>query len=147
MHLPLLRVSGPGSLPLTPINTSCQLESLLTCQLQTLVSCPWVNLGALHWMALAGNVDGCQVAQSDPWFRTESPERAIHLCETAYYPHRLRLLGPSSGFGLTQRATNVGPITVGDITYRTDVGISFDETRTSYHVCVPLGPRPLRRRA
>ncbi|MCW2686372.1 MAG: AraC family transcriptional regulator [Mycobacterium sp.] len=63
---------------------------------------------------------------------------AIHLCETAYYPHRLRLLGPSRGFGLTQRATSVGPITVGDVTYRTDVGISFDETRASYHVCVPL---------
>jgi AraC-like DNA-binding protein len=32
----------------------------------------------------------------------------------------------------------VGPITVGDITYETDVGIDFDEARTSYHVCVPL---------
>jgi hypothetical protein len=50
-------------------------------------------------------------AQGDPWFRTRSPERAIHLCETACHPHRLRLLGPSKSFGLTQRVTSVGPVT------------------------------------
>jgi AraC-like DNA-binding protein len=77
-------------------------------------------------------------AQWDPWFRTRSPEQAIHLCESAYYPHRLRLLGPSQGFGFTQRVTCVGPITVGDITYATDVALGFDQNRTSYHVHVPL---------
>ena len=82
--------------------------------------------------------DAPQVAESDPWFRTRSPERAIHLCEAAFYPHRLRLLGRSAGFGLAQRVTRVGPITVGDITYDTDVGLGFDETRADYHVCVPL---------
>jgi hypothetical protein len=30
---------------------------------------------------------------------------------------------------MTQRATRVGPITVGDITYDTDVSIDFDEAR------------------
>jgi AraC-like DNA-binding protein len=82
--------------------------------------------------------DVARVAPSDPGFRTRSPEQAIHLCETAYYPHRLRLLGPSTSFGLAQRVTCVGPITIGDITYETDVGIDFDEARASYHVHVPL---------
>jgi AraC-like DNA-binding protein len=77
-------------------------------------------------------------AQADPWFRTRSPEQAIHLCEATYYPHRLRLLGPSKSFGLTQRVTSVGPVTVGEITYETDVAMHFDEIRASYHVCVPL---------
>jgi AraC-like DNA-binding protein len=77
-------------------------------------------------------------AQRDPWFRTRSPEQAIHLCESAYYPHRLRLLGPSRSFGFTQRVTQVGLITVGDITYDTDVALGFDQTRSSYHVHVPL---------
>jgi len=77
-------------------------------------------------------------AQPDPWFRTRSPEQAIYLCETAYYPHRLRLLGPSKSFGLTQRVTSVGPLTVGEVTYETDIAMRFDETRASYHVCVPL---------
>jgi hypothetical protein len=77
-------------------------------------------------------------AQRDPWFHTRSPEQAIHLCESAYYPHRLRLLGPSQGFGFTQRVTQVGPITVGDITYETDDALRFDRNRSSYHVHVPL---------
>jgi AraC-like DNA-binding protein len=82
--------------------------------------------------------EGTPAAQPDPWFRTRSPEQAIHLCESAYYPHRLRLLGPSKSFGLTQRVTSVGPMTVGEITYETDVALGFEETRASYHVCVPL---------
>jgi AraC-like DNA-binding protein len=82
--------------------------------------------------------DTPQVAPPDPWFRTKSPEQAIHLCETAFYPHRLGLLGPSKSFGLSQRVTRVGPITVGDITYDTDVAINFEQGRASYHVCVPL---------
>jgi hypothetical protein len=77
-------------------------------------------------------------AQGDPWFRTRSPAQAIHLCESAYYPHRLRLLGPTQGFGFTQRVTRVGPITVGDITYDTDVALGFDQSLSSYHVLVPL---------
>jgi AraC-like DNA-binding protein len=82
--------------------------------------------------------DRSEDAASDPWFRTTSPERAIHLCSTAFYPHRLTLLGQSTGFSLTQRVTRVGPVTVGDITYNTDVALGFDEPRGSYHVCVPL---------
>ena len=82
--------------------------------------------------------DAPKGAQWDPWFRTRSPEQAIHLCETAYYPHWLRLLGPSHSFGFTQRVTRVGPITVGDITYDTDVALGFDQSRTSYQVLVPL---------
>jgi len=66
-----------------------------------------------------------QAPPSDPWFRTRSPEEAIHLCEAAFYPHRLSVLGPSNSFGLTQRVTGVGPITVGDITYDTDVATQF----------------------
>jgi AraC-like DNA-binding protein len=82
--------------------------------------------------------DATPVAQPDPWFRTRSPEQAIHLCKTAYYPHQLRLLGPSTSFGLAQRVTCVGPMTVGEVTYETDVAMRFDEARASYHVCVPL---------
>jgi AraC-like DNA-binding protein len=79
-----------------------------------------------------------QAPPSDPWFRTRSPERAIHLCETAFYPHRLSVLGPSHSFGLTLRVTEMGPITLGDITYDTDVALNFNEPRATYHVNVPL---------
>src|ERR1700741_3746961 len=83
-------------------------------------------------------VDETEVTPPDPWIRTTSPEQSIHLCKTSFYPHRLRLLGPTRNFGLIQRVTRVGPITVGDITYETDVALGFDEIRASYHVNVPL---------
>jgi AraC-like DNA-binding protein len=79
-----------------------------------------------------------QAPPSDPWFRTRSPERAIHHCETAFYPHRLSVLGPSNSFGLTLRVTQMGPITLGDITYDTDVALNFNKPRATYHVNVPL---------
>ena len=82
--------------------------------------------------------DHTEDAAADPWFRTTSPEQAIHLCGTAFDPHRLTLLGQSNGFGLTQRVTSVGPVTIGDITYPTDVAVGFEETRGGYHVHVPL---------
>ena len=61
--------------------------------------------------------DAPQVAPSDPWFRTRSPEQAIHLRQTAFYPHRLTVLGPWDSFGLIQRVSRFGPITVGDVAY------------------------------
>jgi AraC-like DNA-binding protein len=82
--------------------------------------------------------DAAQVAALGPWFRTRSPEEAIHLCAASFYPHRLALLGPSHSFGMSQRVTRVGPITIGEVTYDTDVSLGIDDTRASYHVCVPL---------
>jgi AraC-like DNA-binding protein len=82
--------------------------------------------------------DAAQIAPPGPWFRTRSPEEAIHLCATAFYPHRLALLGPSRSFRLSQYVTRVGPITLGDNTYETDVALRFDGGRASYLVCVPL---------
>jgi AraC-like DNA-binding protein len=84
--------------------------------------------------------DGAPAALG-PWFRTRSPEEAIHLCALSFYPHRLALLGPSHSFGMSQRVTRVGPITLGDNTYESDVALRFDGGRASYHVCVPLRGR------
>jgi AraC-like DNA-binding protein len=77
-------------------------------------------------------------AAPGPWFRTRSPDEAIHQCAASFYPHRLALLGPSHSFGMSQRVTRVGPITIGDVTYDTDVSLGVDDTRASYHVCVPV---------
>jgi len=65
--------------------------------------------------------DATQPTRSESWFSTTSPDVAIHIGETSFYSHRLRLLGHSNSFGLTGCLTCVGPITVGDITYETDV--------------------------
>ena len=82
--------------------------------------------------------DASGVAPKDMWFHTRSPEEATHVCAASFYPNRLALLGPSHCFGLSRRVTRAGPITIGEITYDTDVRIDFDEPRASYHVCLPL---------
>jgi AraC-like DNA-binding protein len=76
--------------------------------------------------------------QAPARFRTRSPEQAMHLCETAFHPHKLRLLGASSEFGYVQRRTQAGPITLADLTYDTDVSLGFGEGRDSYYVHIPL---------
>ena len=81
------------------------------------------------WTGLA-----TRATQPDSWFRTTSPDVAIHIAETSFYPHRLRLLGHSNSFGLTGCVTCVGPITVADITYKADVALDFDETRSNKHL-------------
>ena len=75
---------------------------------------------------------------SDPWFRTRSPEQAMDVRGAAFYPHRLRLLGSSNNFALKQRVSHIGPITVGDTVYETDVAVEFDDDRAHYHVLIPL---------
>jgi AraC-like DNA-binding protein len=88
-------------------------------------------------------VEEPQVAgRSDRWFRTTSIEEAKHLCESAYYSHRLTPLGPSADFAMTERVTTVGPITMRDVTYDSDVRLSFGETRTGYLVHVPVVGEP-----
>ena len=82
--------------------------------------------------------DATQPTRSESWFSTTSPDVAIHIGETSFYSHRLRLLGHSNSFGLTGCLTCVGPITVGDITYETDVALDFGEPRASYTVHVPM---------
>ena len=74
----------------------------------------------------------------DPWFRTQSPEQAMDVRGAAFYPHRLRLLGSSNSFALKQRVSHIGPITVGDTVYETDVAVEFDDDRANYHVLIPL---------
>ena len=74
----------------------------------------------------------------DPWFRTRSPEQAVDVRGAAFYPHQLRLLGSSNNFAFKQRVSHVGPITVGDTVYETDVAVEFDDDRANYHVLIPL---------
>jgi AraC-like DNA-binding protein len=77
-------------------------------------------------------------SQAPGWFRTRSPEQAMHLCETAFHPHKLRLLGASSEFGFAQHRTQAGPITLADLSYDTDVSLSFGAGRDSYYIHIPL---------
>jgi AraC-like DNA-binding protein len=77
-------------------------------------------------------------ADAPGWFRTRSLEQAIHRCEIAFHPHRLRLLGRPEEFGYTQRRTQAGPITVAHLSYDSDVWLDFGDSRDSYYIHIPL---------
>lgn len=72
------------------------------------------------------------------WFRTRSLEQAVQLCETAFHPYKLGLLGPADEFGFTQRRTQAGPITLADLSYNTDVSLGFGGGRDCYYIHIPL---------
>lgn len=75
--------------------------------------------------------------ESGSWTHTTRIDEAVELCGRAYYPHTLSLLDASREFFLTQRITRIGPITIGDATYGTDVGLDFGELN-SYQVALPV---------
>ena len=76
--------------------------------------------------------------QAPGWLRTQSIEQAVHLCETIFHPHQLRLLGSANEFGFTRRHIQAGPITLADLTYHADVSLAFGEGRDSYYIHIPL---------
>lgn len=65
--------------------------------------------------------------KASSWTRTTSVEQAVRLCGSSYCPHSLTLMGTSKKFLLTQRVTQIGPITIKDISYGTDVGLDFPD--------------------
>src|ERR1700743_3512429 len=77
--------------------------------------------------------DTTRLERSDSWHRTTSPEQAIYLCKTAFYPHQLRVLGATTSFGFDHRVTCAGPMKLAQVTYETGV-----QPRASYHVNIPL---------
>jgi AraC-like DNA-binding protein len=48
------------------------------------------------------------------------------------------MLNRSATFEAVHGVTQIGPITIGDVTYGTDIRLDFDELVSHYHVCVPL---------
>lgn len=75
------------------------------------------------------------------WVRATSPDEAGQLCGDAFHPHLVKTLGPSRGFAYRQRVTRIGPITIGDFSYKTDVRLEFDETRKGYDIAIPVAGR------
>jgi hypothetical protein len=67
---------------------------------------------------------------SSGWQHRNSVDEVVRLCETAFYAHDLDLLSPAEPFGVRYRIDRVGPLTLGDITYTTDVRLDFGELAT-----------------
>ena len=73
------------------------------------------------------------------WMRAETVTDAETLCRLALYPQQeLKILRNPESFSLKQRIGNLGPITVGEIAFGTDVRLECGELHNSYHVNIPM---------
>ncbi|NMO55227.1 AraC family transcriptional regulator [Actinoplanes sp. TBRC 11911] len=70
--------------------------------------------------------------------RLTSRDNAADVCHGVFFPHTVEQLDPGRGFDLDYRLTQVGPLTLAEITHHTDVRLDFAELRTGYYVNVPL---------
>ena len=73
------------------------------------------------------------------WMRAETVTDAETLCRLALYPQQeLKILRNPESFSLKQRIGNLGPVTVGEIAFGTDVRLECGELHHSYHVNIPM---------
>ncbi|BCY12263.1 AraC family transcriptional regulator [Actinoplanes sp. L3-i22] len=71
--------------------------------------------------------------------RTTDMEEARAFCRKIYYePLRIESVGDPGRFDFNADVVELGPITVGEVGYGTDIRVSIAGLETSYHVLVPL---------
>ena len=66
------------------------------------------------------------------------PRHAEIESSRTYYPLKLDVLGRRPAFRLSMGTVQIGPVTVGDLSFGTDVRLDCGDLSTAYHVNVPL---------
>lgn len=71
--------------------------------------------------------------------RTRDVEEARAFCRKIYYdPLRIEPVGDPGRFEFSADVVELGPITVGEVGYGTDIRVAIGSLETSYHVLAPL---------
>ncbi|BCJ40172.1 transcriptional regulator [Actinoplanes ianthinogenes] len=71
--------------------------------------------------------------------RTTDVEEARAFCRKVYYePLRIDPVGDPGRFDFSADVVELGPITVGEVGYGTDIRVAIGALETAYHVLVPL---------
>lgn len=68
------------------------------------------------------------------------PDEAASLVSSVYFPHDLHVLGRDQNFGLRIQSTDLGPVTVGILSYGVDVGVDCSYPK-SFTMNIPLSGR------
>lgn len=81
--------------------------------------------------------DAAAVVRSS--LRTTDLDEARLYCRRLFYDSvRVRTLGDPSGLHFAADGVRLGPVTVGEVTYGTDVYVTAPDLETAYHVLAPL---------
>ena len=71
--------------------------------------------------------------------RTTDVEEAREFCRRMFYgPLEVKPAGGTEGFAFSGDVVQVGPLTVGDISYGVELCVAVGDLRTAYHVLAPL---------
>jgi len=71
--------------------------------------------------------------------RTTDVEEAREFCRRMFYgPLEVKPAGGTEGFGFSGDVVQVGPLTIGDISYGIELCVAIGDLRTAYHVLAPL---------
>src|SRR4051812_45191949 len=94
-------------------------------------------------MTAAGTFRGSGLPGTDvpvrSMLRTADVDEARAFCRTLYYgPLHAEPIGDRRTFLFEGKAVSIGPITVGEICYGTDMRITTTDLETAYHVLAPV---------
>lgn len=71
--------------------------------------------------------------------RTADVDESRAFCRGLFYgPLRVMPVGDTSGFDFSADVVQLGPVTVGEVSYGMDVRMTIEDLVTAYHVLVPL---------
>ena len=71
--------------------------------------------------------------------RTTDVDEAREFCRRMFYgPLEVKPAGGTEGFGFSGDVVQIGPLTVGDISYGIELCVAIGDLRTAYHVLAPL---------
>ena len=89
-------------------------------------------------MGSAARSPGLTAAGAPCAFRTGDLDHARAETARIYYPLRIEPIGRPVSFGLDMITVTLGPLTLGRLTYASDVAKDCGDLSTAYHVNVPL---------
>ncbi|AGZ42472.1 AraC family transcriptional regulator [Actinoplanes friuliensis] len=71
--------------------------------------------------------------------RTTDLDEARDFCRRMYYgPLEVKPAGSIDGFAFTGEVVQIGPVTIGEISYGTEICLASGDLETAYHVLAPL---------
>lgn len=71
--------------------------------------------------------------------RTLDPEEAGAFCRRMFYgPLEIKPAGSMEGFAFSGDVVQVGPLTVGEVSYGVEMCVAIGDLRTAYHVLAPM---------
>ena len=71
--------------------------------------------------------------------RTTDVDEARAFCRRMFYgPIEVKPTGGTEGFAFAGEVVQIGPVTIGDISYGTEICLASGDLQTAYHVLAPL---------